>query len=94
MSWQPPSHDGGSPIKGYLIEKREGRKPWTKVDSIGPETNYTVKGLTEGVDHLFRVSAINKLGNSEALEAKDSVKPKSLYGKFYLDYDFKLVNLC
>ncbi|KAK3083483.1 hypothetical protein FSP39_023775 [Pinctada imbricata] len=83
LSWQPPSHDGGSPIKGYLIEKREGRKPWTKVDSIGPETNYTVKGLTEGVDHLFRVSAINKLGNSEALEAKDSIKPKSLFDKPY-----------
>ena len=82
LSWKPPSHDGGEPIKGYVIEKREGRKPWSRVDSIGPETSYTVKGLTEGADHLFRVTAVNKLGNSEPLETKDSTRPKSLHGEF------------
>lgn len=35
LTWEPPENDGGTPITGYLIEKREvSRKTWTKVCSI------------------------------------------------------------
>lgn len=85
LSWKPPTHDGGSPLTGYLVEKREGRKPWARVDKISPDlTEYRVKSLTEGADYSFRVTPINKLGNGEALETEATIKPKSLFGKYSL----------
>ena len=31
LQWEPPTKDGGKPITGYVVEKRErGSKRWTK----------------------------------------------------------------
>jgi titin len=50
LSWKPPSNDGGSPLTGYIIEKKEGRRTtWARCDKISPDvTTYNVKNLTEG----------------------------------------------
>lgn len=57
MSWKAPVIDGGSPITGYIIEKKEknGAK-WTKaIETRGQLTTATVPDLVEnqGIVCLF-----------------------------------------
>lgn len=78
MRWTPPSNDGGSPITGYIIEKREKGSPkWTKAGETGPhETKGTVDNLDEGAEYEFRVKAVNAAGPGEPSQASKSVITK------------------
>ena len=78
MSWQPPSKDGGSPLTGYVIEKRDARRTqWVKAGSVDTDTtSFTASKLLEDNEYVFRVVAVNAEGESEPLESKDAAKPK------------------
>lgn len=88
LSWKPPEHDGGSPLTGYFIEKREGFKQfWGKVAKIpADKETYHVTDLVENTNYLFRVSAENKEGTSKPLEMKDSVTPRSAYSMYFITF--------
>lgn len=60
-------NDGGSPITGYIVERKpytltgEGR--WLKCNYTNvTETNFTVTALGEGEEYEFRVIAKNANG--------------------------------
>jgi len=93
LSWKPPSNDGGSPLTGYIIEKKEGRRTtWARCDKISPDvTTYNVKNLTEGTEYLFRVTAENKIGVSPVLETDQSIIPKSKFGKCFVSW---ILDIC
>lgn len=64
IAWKPPRNDGGSPIKAYLVEKREkGSTAWTDAGT-NPSTSLSITGLRKGIEYEFRVSAINDAGLS------------------------------
>lgn len=78
VSWEPPLDNGGSPITGYWLEKREvGGVYWGRVNRA-PVTKPAVKGLEfnvlrliEGVEYQFRVMAINAAGVGPPSEPSD-----------------------
>lgn len=35
LAWQRPRHDGGSPITGYMLEKRLPGQGWSKASHSG-----------------------------------------------------------
>lgn len=81
MKWRHPEDDGGCEITGYSLEKLDeesGR--WISAGEVGPNvTSFNFKGLTAGKKYRFRVRAINKEGESEALETTDSILAKNPY---------------
>ncbi|CAN8010310.1 unnamed protein product, partial [Ixodes pacificus] len=66
LSWNKPTSDGGSKVKGYIVQKKpKDAKDWTPVNILPhPDTTFTVPGLDEGQEYEFRVVAVNDVGES------------------------------
>lgn len=84
LSWQPPEDDGSLPITGYVIEKRDVmRTSWNRAEAVyDQKTEAVVSKLTKGEEYCFRVFAVNRKGQSEALEMKQPILVKSPYGQY------------
>uniref|UniRef100_A0A8C6L749 Fibronectin type-III domain-containing protein n=1 Tax=Nothobranchius furzeri TaxID=105023 RepID=A0A8C6L749_NOTFU len=73
LVWLKPEHDGGSRIRGYVVEFRaKGTDNWivygeTKLQKI------LVEGLSENTEYDFRVKAKNDAGISEPQSTFSSV---------------------
>ena len=79
VSWQPPADDGGAPVTHYDLrhirsdatDKSDAN--WTQVDDLTGDLNYTITGLTSGVNYRLQVRAANRGGDgpwSTALTAQ------------------------
>uniref|UniRef100_A0A3B3DHQ0 Titin n=1 Tax=Oryzias melastigma TaxID=30732 RepID=A0A3B3DHQ0_ORYME len=70
VTWCKPATDGGSPIRGYVVERREktGMR-WIRVNrELVVECNMLVTKLRKGCEYDFRVSAENAAGLSPPSE--------------------------
>lgn len=67
LDWKPPRSDGGSPILGYIVEKRRhDSKDYERVNArLCPKTSLLVEKLDELHMYEFRVKAVNEIGESE-----------------------------
>ena len=83
ITWQVPEDDGGSPITGYVIEKRDAKKnTWASAGKVKPaELAFTLMKLIEGNEYYIRVIAENEIGQSQPAELPEPVKAKSPFGK-------------
>ena len=75
LSWKVPDTDGGSKIKGYVVEKQEdGEEEWKKATSHElRSTEFTVPDLKKGKAYKFRVTAVNSAGTGEPGYVSDAV---------------------
>jgi hypothetical protein len=82
LEWKRPENDGGSPITGYVVEKKDkysgGWEPCATVE--GDITTARVPELIEGVQYEFRVRAVNKGGPGEPSDSslQHTARPKNL----------------
>lgn len=81
LSWEKPKTDGGGPITGYIVQRREKGSPyWVNAVHVpAKQTSATVPDLTEGQDYEFRIIATNAAGQSEPSEPSDVVTAKDRY---------------
>lgn len=92
IKWKPPTDDGGSPLTGYIVEKRpEENRYWSKVEKVNKATTeLCVQNLQEKTLYHFRVIAENKIGESEPLQTKDATMAKSPFGNVLLLFSSKI----
>ena len=78
VTWDIPESDGGSPITGYLVERKSSTKQtWIRVGETDAKT-LTIKAtkLTEGHEYLFKAYAINEIGQSDPAETPEPTMAK------------------
>jgi len=76
ISWEAPLSDGGSPIKGYFIERKSATR-WLRLNQ-DPEIRkfMKIKDLIQGMDYEFRVCAVNSEGEGPFSKPSDSFTTK------------------
>lgn len=75
LQWSRPSNDGGSPVTGYVVEKRDSPDgEWRKCSPANlSENKFTVPGLQENKPYEFRVCAVNEAGPGEYSGTSDEI---------------------
>lgn len=86
LQWEKPVYDGGCPVLGYHVEKKEKNSiMWQKVNTIlVTKTEFRVLELIEGLEYQFRVYAQNDAGYSRMSDVSKLNTAVSPVGKFYV----------
>ena len=81
--WKSPNSDGGSPITGYYVERKQDYSTrWMKVNKYSvKQTHLEIKDLVETNEYVFRVVAENEAGCGPPSEATDIITAKHPFNK-------------
>jgi hypothetical protein len=86
ISWRKPSNDGGAPIKGYIIERKDkAGKKWNKISKdLIKDTNYYDDKVLPSKEYEYRVIAVNDGGEGDPSSASALLpaKPEKEKPKF------------
>lgn len=78
--WKVPVDDGGAPILHYVIEKMDvSRGTWSNV-GMTTSLYHDIIRLIHKREYLFRVKAVNSIGESDVLETDKSIIAQNEFG--------------
>ena len=91
LSWESPLYLGGTPLLGYLLENCvEGLDDW-RVSNVGMTstklTKFVVTGLRAEQTYVFRVAAINAVGQGDYEFLSGVVQPKEILEEPEIELD-------
>ena len=81
VTWKAPLDNGGVSVDKYIIDRLDvARGEWTPTGEVnGETTTLRIIRLTAGKEYMFRVRAVNKEGESDALETTASMLAKNSF---------------
>ena len=84
LRWGSPEKDGGCPLQGYNVEKKDmSRADFLYVATLEADVKkYKVTRLFENTDYLFRVFAENAVGVGEPATLDKPVTAKLPFSEF------------
>lgn len=87
ITWKAPESDGGAPITGYIIEKKDNNTTkWTKaLETKTPDCKAKIPDLVEGLKYQFRIKAVNKAGQSKPSQPSDTMLAKDRFAAPKID---------
>lgn len=87
IAWKAPESDGGAPITGYIIEKKDNNTTkWTKaLETKTPDCKARIPDLVEGLKYQFRIKAVNKAGQSKPSQPSDTLLAKDRFAAPKID---------
>lgn len=87
ITWKAPESDGGAPITGYIIEKKDNNTTkWTKaLETKTPKCEARIPDLVEGQKYQFRIKAVNKAGQSKPSQPSDTLLAKDRFAAPKID---------
>ncbi len=79
LDWFAPVENGGKPILNYIVEySTNNGVTWTApIDIINPNTGENITGLTNSLNYIFRVRAVNEIGQGQWSEPSAQFTPSS-----------------
>ncbi len=68
LDWDPPSSDNGRPVTSFNVYGGDGRSDLELLKTVAGETTFNHTGLINGVEYFYRVTAMNKAGESSVTD--------------------------
>jgi hypothetical protein len=66
LTWSPPLFDGGSPVTGYVVLRREVGGNLTPIATLGDVTTYVDEDVRPGASYHYTVRAFNVAWEGES----------------------------
>lgn len=83
LTWKIPVDDGGAPILHYIIEKMDiSRGTWSDA-GMTTSLYHDIIRLIHKREYLFRVKAVNSIGESDVLETDKSIIARNEFGMIH-----------
>ncbi|TGZ63952.1 hypothetical protein CRM22_006631 [Opisthorchis felineus] len=78
IKWEPPEDDGGAPVTGYHVERKEPKgQRWLRLTKAPQyEQEFTDDGVREGKEYQYRVIAVNAAGPGDPSPPSENVVAK------------------
>lgn len=78
IGWKPPTYDGGLKITNYVVERKDlAHDNWIVISSFCKDTTFTIQGLVENQEYIFRVMAVNDNGIGPPLAGLNPIRAKA-----------------
>ena len=84
VTWDAPEDDGGSPITGYKLEKRDAKKSSYISAGSTETTELKITKLIEGNEYFIKVMAENSIGVSDPVETEEPIKARLPFGEIWM----------